>query len=90
MFTFMTFRAQKIINFNVNGVFCYFPQFVILQRNARVFGRNIDKNKVEVRVGMKHFLTHTFEKFYITIWSCMKLKDVLKVLPMLIPHTFID
>jgi hypothetical protein len=55
-----------------------------------VFGRNIDKNKVEVRAGMKHFLTHAFEKIYIAIWFCMKLEDVLEVLLMLIPHMFVD
>ncbi len=39
---------------------------------------------------MKHFFAHTFEKFYITIWSCMKLEYVLEVLPMLIPHMIVD
>jgi hypothetical protein len=37
---------------------------------------------------MKHFRAHTFKKFYITIWSCVKLEDVLEVLPMLIPNMF--
>jgi hypothetical protein len=55
-----------------------------------MFGRNIDKSKVKVRVGMKHFLAHAFENFYITIWSCMKLEDVLEVLLMLILDTFLD
>jgi len=54
------------------------------------FGINIDKNKVEVKVGMKYFLTQAFKKFYIIIWSCMKLEDVIEVLPMLIPDTFVD
>jgi hypothetical protein len=49
-----------------------------------MFVRNIDKSKVKVRVGIKHFLSHALENFYITIWSCMKLEDVLEVLPMLI------
>jgi hypothetical protein len=39
---------------------------------------------------MKHFLILAFEKFYIAIWSCMKLEDVFEVLPMLIPNTFVD
>ncbi len=55
-----------------------------------MFRRNIDKSKVEVGVGRKHFFAHTFEKSYITIWSCMKLEDVFKVLPMLIPDMFMD
>jgi hypothetical protein len=55
-----------------------------------VFGRNIDKNKVKVKVKVKHFFAHAFEKNYITIWFCMKLEVVLKVLPMLIIDTFMD
>jgi hypothetical protein len=55
-----------------------------------MFGQNIDKGKVEVRIGMKHFFVHAFEKFYIVIWSCVKLEDVLKVFPMLILDTFMD
>jgi len=55
-----------------------------------VLRRNIDKGKVKVKVRMKHLLVHAFEKFYITLWSCVKLEDVFKVLPMLIPHMFVD
>jgi hypothetical protein len=29
-----------------------------------MFGRNIDKRKIKVRVGVKHFLAHAFEKLY--------------------------
>jgi hypothetical protein len=43
-----------------------------------------------VKVGMKHFLVHAFEKFYIAISSCVKLEDVLEVLPMLIPNMFME
>jgi hypothetical protein len=63
---------------------------VILQGNVQVFGRNINKSKVKMRVGMKDFLVHAFEKNYIAIWSCMKLEDVFKVFPMLILDTFVD
>jgi hypothetical protein len=55
-----------------------------------VLGRNIDKGKIEMRVGMKHVFAHAFEKLYIAIWSCVKLEDVLEVLPMLIPNMFVD
>ncbi len=72
----------------MNGVLCYFLQFVVLQGNVRVFRKNIDKSKVEV--GVKHFLAHAFEKFYIAIWSCMKLEDVFEVFPMLILDMFVD
>jgi hypothetical protein len=55
-----------------------------------MFGRNVDKAKMEVRVGVEDFLAKTFEKFYIVIWSCMKLEDVLGVLPMFMLENFVD
>jgi len=81
---------KNLLILSINGVLYYFPQFAILQGNARVFGINIDKSKVEMRTRVKHFLAHAFEMFYITIWSCTKLKDVPEVLPMFIPNTFVD
>jgi hypothetical protein len=45
---------------------------------------------VEFRARVEDFLTKAFEKFYITIWSCMKLEDVLEVLPMFMPKNFMD
>ncbi len=90
MCTFRTFMAQKFINFKHEHCICYFPQFSILQGNARMFGKNIDSNKVKVKAGMKHFFACAFENFYIAIWSYMKLEDVLEVLPMLISNTFLD
>jgi hypothetical protein len=81
---------KNLLILNVNNVLCHFLRSIVLQGNAQVFRRNIDKSKVKVKARMKHFLTHAFEKFYIAIWSCMKLEDVLKVLPMLIPNTFMD
>jgi hypothetical protein len=62
----------------------------IVQRNARMFGRIVDKAKVEVKVRVEDFLVKAFEKFYITIWSCMKFEDVLEVLPMFMPENFVD
>jgi hypothetical protein len=41
--------------FIVNGVLCYFPPLIILQGNVKVFGKNIDKAKVEVRTGVDFF-----------------------------------
>jgi hypothetical protein len=55
-----------------------------------MFGRNVDKAKVEVKVGVEDFLTKAFEKYYIVIWSCMKLEDVLKVLPMFMLENCMD
>ncbi len=69
----------------MNDVLCYVPQCVVLQRNARVFEKNIDKSKVEVRDGIEHFLSKDLKKFYIVIWSCMKLEDVLEVFIMSMP-----
>jgi hypothetical protein len=83
-------RPKKMLILNVNGMLCYVPQCVVQQGNARVFGRNIDKNKVEVRIGVEHFISNVFKKFYIAIWPCMKLEDVLEVLPMLMLEKFMD
>ncbi len=39
---------------------------------------------------VEHFFSQAFKYFYIIIWSCMKLEDVLEVLPMLILETFLE
>jgi hypothetical protein len=44
-----------------------------------MFGRNVDKTKVEVRARVEIFLAKAFEKFYVTIWSFIKLENVLEV-----------
>jgi len=44
---------------------------------------------MEIKVGMENFLCKAFQKFHITIWSCMKREDVLEVLPMLMPKSFL-
>jgi len=81
---------KKLLIFNVNNVLCSFPHFAIRDGSEQVFGRNIDRNKVEVRVGVENFLSIVLKYFYITIWSCMKLEDMLEVLPMLIPKIFLE
>ncbi len=55
-----------------------------------MFGKYVDKTKVEVRAGVENFLSKAFQKFHIAIWSCMKLDDVLEVLSMLMPKSFLD
>jgi hypothetical protein len=55
-----------------------------------MFGRNVGKAKMEVRVGVEDFLVKAFEKFYVAIWFCMKLEDVLRVLLMFMPKNFMD
>jgi hypothetical protein len=69
---------KSLLIFSVNGVLCYFPPSVTQQGNARVFGRNVEKAKVEVKVRVEDFFVKAFEKFHITIWSCMKVEDVLR------------
>jgi hypothetical protein len=70
-------------------VLCYFPPLVVLERNARVFGKNVNNTKMEVRARMENFLNKTFQKFHIVIWSCKKLEDVLEILPMLMLESFL-
>ncbi len=53
-------------------------------------GRNIDNTKMEARIGIQHFLTHAFKKFYIGIWSCVLIDDVMEVLTLLLQQDFID
>jgi hypothetical protein len=43
---------KKLLIINMNNVLCYVPQCAILQGIARVFRRNIDESKVEVKVGI--------------------------------------
>jgi hypothetical protein len=60
--------------------FCVVFHNVVLQREQRVKGRNINMNKKEVRAVIQHFITHAFENIYIVIWSCMLIEDVMEVL----------
>jgi hypothetical protein len=55
-----------------------------------VQGRNIDSIRMEIIVGVQHFLIHAFKKFYIAIWFCMLIEDVMEVLTLLLPHNFIE
>jgi hypothetical protein len=48
------------------------------------------KFDLEICVGVQHFLSQAFEYFYIVIWLCMSLEDVLEILPLLMPKTFIN
>jgi hypothetical protein len=45
---------------------------------------------MEVRVRVQHFLIHAFKKFYIIIWSCMLIEDVMEVLTLLLSQDFIN
>jgi len=81
---------NKLLILGVNGVLCHFPRSTILQGNVRVFGKNVDKTKVEVGARVENFLATTFQKFYIVIWSCLKFEDVLEVYLMLMLENFLD
>lgn len=70
---------KKLLISNVNSVLCYVPQCVILQGNAQVFGRNIDKSKVEVRVGISNIFFPMILKsstncnlVLYEIWGCVR------------------
>jgi hypothetical protein len=85
------FQPKKFLIFIVNGVLCYFSPLVILQRNVKVSGRNVDRAKVQVKVGVENFLSKAFERFNVAIWPCMNLEDVLEVLPIdALPNSLID
>jgi len=87
---FISSWTKKIVDYQHHWCLCYFPLLVILQRKVIMFRRNVDKAKVKVRARVEDFLAKAFEKFYVAIWSCMKLEDVLEVLPMLMPENFMD
>jgi hypothetical protein len=83
-------EPKKLLVLSVNGMLCYFLPSAVLQGNARMFGKNVDMTKVEVRARVESFLNKAFQKFHIAIWSCMKLEDVLEVLPMFMLESFLD
>jgi hypothetical protein len=41
-------ELKKLLVFSVNGVLCYFSPLAILQGNVGMFGKNVNKTKVEV------------------------------------------
>jgi hypothetical protein len=66
-------------------VFC-----AILQGKQHMRGSNIDRTKVESRARIQHFLIYALKRFYIGIWSCMLIEDVMEVLTLLLLQDFID
>jgi len=49
----------------------------------------LTRPKWKLELEWRIFFVKTFQRFHITIWSCMKLEDVLEVLPMLMPESFL-
>jgi len=82
--------TKKLLILNVNGVICYFPKCAFLQGDQQKIRKNLDVSKLEIHVGVQNFLSQAFEHFYIFIWLCMLLKDVLEILPFLMPKTLIN
>jgi hypothetical protein len=63
----LSLELKKLLVLSVNGVLCYFPPLIVLQGNVRVFGKNVEKTKVEIKAGVEIFLSKAFQKFHITI-----------------------
>jgi len=82
--------TKKVLILNVNGVICYFPKCSFFQGGQQKIRKNLDVSKLEIHVGVQNLLSQAFEHSYIVIWSCMLLKDVLEILPILMPKTLIN
>jgi hypothetical protein len=50
----------------VNGMLCYFPPLIVLQGMLKVFGNNVDKMKMEVRVEVENFFLVKHLKSFIS------------------------
>jgi len=59
----LSLEPKKLLAFNINGMLCYFPPLVVLQGNVRVFGKNVDKTKVESKLEWQIFLVRHFQSF---------------------------
>jgi hypothetical protein len=71
----------KSFSFSVSMVSFVTFQCAFLQRDQQKTRKNLDVSKLEICAGVLDFLFQTFEHFYIVIWSCMLLKNVLEILP---------
>jgi hypothetical protein len=86
----LSLEPKKILVININGMLCYFPTFSCSTKECQSVWKNLSKTKMEVRVRVEKFLNKAFQKFHIAIWSCMKLEDVLEVLPRFMLESFLD
>jgi hypothetical protein len=55
-------EPKKLLVLSVNGMLCYFPPFVVLQRNVKAFGKKVERTKVEVKDGMEFFFQQSILK----------------------------
>jgi hypothetical protein len=75
---------KKLLILNVNVELCYSPCSTILQGNARVFRRNVDKTKWKLELDW-NFFCYNISKVLRHNLVLYELEDVLEVLPMLMP-----
>ncbi len=90
MSTLWTFRAQNIINFKREWCTLLFLLIYCSTREYLSVWKKYWQEQSRSESWSETFACSCIWNFYIAIWSCMKLEDVLKVLPMLIPNTFVD
>jgi hypothetical protein len=89
-FTFVNSWTQKNSNSQHRWCVVSFPTLCYLTWECMSFGRNIDRSRVKMKARVEHLLFMVFNYFYIITWSCMKLEDALKFLPMLILKIKLD
>jgi hypothetical protein len=81
----------KSSSFSVSMVsFVTFQSVPFFKRISERLGKKLNVSKLEICVGVHGFLSQAFLHFYIAICSCMLLEDVLEILPLLMPKTFIN
>jgi hypothetical protein len=56
-------EPKKMLILNINGVLCYFLHLVILQGNAKVFGKMLTRPKWKLELEWKIFLLWHFKSF---------------------------
>ncbi len=82
--------TKKLFIFSVNGVLSYSPKCALLQGNRQKTRKSLDISKLEIHVRVHDFIFRTFEHFYIIIWLCILLENVLEKLPLLMPKTLVN
>jgi hypothetical protein len=70
-------KSKKLLVLNVNGRWCYFPPSTVLQGNDKVFRKNVNMTKVEVRVGGNFFQQGISKVSYHNLvlyetWGCVR------------------
>jgi hypothetical protein len=74
MWMLKVYKTQKNVDSECEWCVVLCAIMCFLQKNTQVLGKNIDKNKVEVRNGIEHYFFNVLKKFYIAIWSFFEFK----------------